>query len=65
MDYENCHSNQTVTLAVVKRPAKDMDNYMGPVFVNPGVSIAIQTPESHMSLLTFHDRDLEAAALTL
>ncbi|KAH6694086.1 Alpha/Beta hydrolase protein [Plectosphaerella plurivora] len=36
MDYENCASNQTVTLAVIKRPAQDTENYLGPVFVNPG-----------------------------
>lgn len=37
MDYENCASNQTVTLAVIKRPAQDTENYLGPVFINPGV----------------------------
>ena len=38
MDYSDCRSNRTVALAVIMLPATDRENYLGPLFVNPGVS---------------------------
>lgn len=38
MDYADCRSNQTVTLAVIMLPAKDTENYLGPLFYNSGVN---------------------------
>jgi hypothetical protein len=38
MDYAECGSNQTVTLAVTMLPAQNTTgDYLGPLFYNPGV----------------------------
>jgi hypothetical protein len=37
MDWLNPSDDQRVILAVIRRPAKNKDDYRGPAIVNPGV----------------------------
>lgn len=76
MDYSNTASNQTVALALIKLPATDTENYLGPIFFQPGVSWLVALilkgalrdltyvlgPRSTFGRLVLHDRSVSSKA---